>query len=196
MNPLTKDYWHQALADLKRTRVLTFSALMIAVCIALSYAPKIVVAPNLELNWGFLGRSVCSMVGGPLNAMLFGFAEDTLSFIVHPPTGPYFPGYALTTMLGNFTYALFLYRAPITPMRVAGAKLVTNVQNVFLGSLWSYMLYGKNTYWGYMTLSALKNAISFPLQALMLCLLFAAVTPILNRTGLCENKFQVNRYQF
>ena len=189
--PFSAAYWRQALADFKQLRVLTFSALMIAACVALSYAPKVVVAPNLEFNWGFLARSVCSMVGGPINALVFGLAEDTISYLMNPG-GPYFPGYALTTMLGNFIYALFLYRAPaVTVPRIAAAKLLTNVQNVFLGSLWSYILYGKKTYWGYMIASAIKNIVSWPLQVLMLCVLFSALLPILNRTGLCENKFRL-----
>ncbi len=181
--PFSAAYWRQALADFKQVRVLTFSALMIAFCVALSYAPTVVIAPNLEFTWGFLVRSVCSMVGGPINALVFGLAEDTISFLVHPK-GAYFPGYALTTMLGNFIYALFLYRAPITLPCIAIAKLLTNVQNVFLGSLWSYILYGKKTYWAYMAVSAVKNTVSYPLQVLMLFVLFSALLPILRRGGL------------
>lgn len=137
-HPFSAAYWRQALADMKKPRILTFSALMIAACVALSYAPKVVIATNLEFTWGFLARSLCSMVGGPINALVFGLAEDTISFLVNPK-GAYFPGYALTTMLGNFIYALFLYRAPANLPRIAAAKLLTNVQNVILGSLWSYL---------------------------------------------------------
>lgn len=188
--PFSAAYWRQALADFKQTRILTFSALMIAACVALSFAPKVVIAPNLEFTWGFLARSVCSMVGGPINALVFGLAEDTISFLVNPK-GAYFPGYALTTMLGNLIYALFLYRAPVTLPRIAVAKLLTNIQNVLLGSLWTYLLLGKKTYWAYMSISALKNTVSYPLQVLMLCVLFAALLPILNRAGLCENQFSI-----
>lgn len=188
--PFSAAYWRQAVADMKKPRVLTFSALMIAVCVALSFAPRVVIAPNLEFTWGFLARPVCAMVGGPLNALVFGLAEDTISFLVNPK-GAYFPGYALTTMLGNFIYALFLYRAPVTAPRIAIAKLLTNIQNVFLGSLWSYMLWGKKTYWAYMAASAVKNTVSYPLQVVMLCVLFAALLPILNRAGLCASPFRL-----
>ncbi len=184
-SPFCAAYWRQAVVDMKKPRILTFSALMIAACVALSYAPKVVLAPNLEFTWGFLARSVCSMVGGPVNALVFGAAEDTVSFLLHP-NGPYFPGYMLTTMLGNLIYALFLYRAKPSLPRIAGAKLLTNIQNVILGSLWSYILYGKKTYWAYMAASGLKNLISLPLQILMLYVLFAALMPILRRAKLLE----------
>lgn len=184
MTPLQKDYWRQAAAELKKPRILTFSALMIAACWALSLIPDVYIGA-CKLSWGFLARSVCSMVGGPLNALVFGAAEDTITYLLKP-SGPYFPGYMLTTMLGNFIYALFLYRAEFNPLRVFFAKLLTNAQNVFLGSLWSYILYGKKTYWAYMSTSAMKNAILLIPQTVILCFLFAALMPILRRAKLID----------
>lgn len=121
------------------------------------------------------------MVCGPVMGLVFGFAEDTISFFIHP-TGPYFPGYALTTMLGNLIYALFLYRTRFGPVRVFLAKFFTNLLNVFLGSLWSAILGGKG-YLFYMAKSALTNTLKLPVQTVMLCVLFAALTPILHRMG-------------
>ncbi len=190
--PFSAAYWRQALADMKDPRILTFSALMIAACWALSLIPSIELPLSAKVSWGFLARSVCSMVGGPLNALVFGAAEDTITYLLHP-TGPYFPGYMLTTMLGNFTYALFLYRADVTVLRVALAKALTNLQNVFLGSLWSYLLVGGKGYREFMAVRAVKNAVMLPAQVLVLCVLFAALLPILNRAGLCENKFRLRK---
>lgn len=190
-SPFCAAYWRDAAAELKNIRTLVFSALMIAACVALAQIPSIPVgSTGARVTWGFLARSVCSMVGGPINALVFGLAEDTISFLLHP-SGTYFPGYALTTMLGNFTYALFLYRSRVTVLRVALAKLLTNVQNVFLGSLWSYILTGGKTYWLYVAGRAVKNTVMFPIQTLILCVLFAALLPILNRVGLCRNKFSL-----
>ena len=96
---------------------------------------------------------------------------------------PYFPGYALTTLLGCLTYALCFYRARITWRRIILAKTLTNLQNVFLGSLWSAMLYGKG-YLYYMGTSAVKNLIYLPFQILMLALVLRYVLPPLQRQGL------------
>lgn len=181
--PFSKDYWRQAAAELKNPRILTFSALMIAACWALSLIPSIPVG-TANITWGFLARSLCSMVGGPLNALVFGAAEDTITYLLNPK-GAYFPGYMLTTMLGNFIYALFLYRAKTTPLRVFFAKLLTNIQNVLLGSLWSHILMGK-AYLLTMTTSFYKNAILLLPQTIILCLLFAALMPILWRMKLID----------
>jgi len=182
--PFSRAYWRDAVSDFRQVRTMVFSALMIAACVALSYVPSIRISLDLysaKVSWGFLARALCSMVGGPVNALVFGLAEDTISFLMKP-SGVYFPGYALTTMLGNLIYALFLYRTRVSVARIFCAKLLTNVQNVFLGALWSTILSDKG-YIYYMTTSAIKNAISLIPQTVMLVVLFGALLPILGRMG-------------
>lgn len=181
-HPFSRAYWRDAVKDFSSIRTLTFAALMIAACVALAQIPSIPINDGVRVTWGFLARALCSMVGGPVTALVFGFAEDTLSFVLHP-TGAYFPGYTLTTMLGCFIYALFLYRTRVTVVRILLAKLLTNVMNVFVGSLWSAILASKG-YLFYMTTSAVKNALMLPVQTVMLVVLFAALLPILKRMEL------------
>lgn len=183
-SPFSADYWREAVGELRKPRILAFSAMMIAACVALAQIPSIPTTdPNVRVTWGFLARAVCGMVCGPVNALVFGFAEDTISFLLHP-TGPYFPGYSLTTMLGTMLYALFLYRARLTPvsltLRVFGAKLCTNILNVVLGSLWSAVLYGKG-YIYYMVKSFWKNLVMLPVQTVMLVILLIVLLPSLRR---------------
>lgn len=181
-NPFSADWWRAARQDLNQPRTLVFAALMIAACVVLAKIPSIPVgATGAKITWGFLARSVCGMVCGPLTALVFGFAEDTISFLLHP-TGTYFPGYALTTMIGTFYYAIFLYRQRVTVWKVFLAKLCTNILNVVLGALWSAILAGKAyivVAWG----SLIKNSIMLVPQTVMLCVLFAALLPILSRIG-------------
>lgn len=181
--PFSRAYWQYAVRDSKKLRTLVFSALMVAACVALSYLKSVPVVNNIRVSWGFLARALCALVGGPVNALLFGFVEDTVSYFMNPTEG-YNPFYILTTMLGVFTYALFLYRAEVTVLRVFLAKLATNVQNVFLGGLGTYLWYsGGKGYWAIVAGSAVKNAIMLPVQTLMLAALFAALLPILHRMG-------------
>lgn len=185
--PFSAAYWRTAARDFKRPRNLAFAALMIAVCAALGHVPSIRIHLTdlyaARVTWGFLARSVCSMVCGPVTGVVFGFAEDTISYLADPAY-PYFPGYALTTMLGNLIYALFLYRTRFGPVRVFLAKGLTNLLNVFLGSLWSTILSGTGKgYFYYMSASAVTNAVKLIPQTVMLCVLFAALTPILRSMG-------------
>lgn len=185
--PFSAAYWRSAARDFKHPRNLAFSALMIAACMALARVPSIQIHMTdvyaAKVTWGFLARSLCSMVCGPVTGVVFGLAEDTVSYLANPAF-PYFPGYALTTMLGNLVYALFLYRTRFGVVRVFMAKLLTNLMNVFLGSLWSTILSGTGKgYIYYMSSSAVTNAIKLIPQTVMLCVLFAALTPVLRSMG-------------
>lgn len=182
-HPFSRSYWEDALRDFRRLQTLAFSALMVAACVALSYLRSIPVVNNIRVGWSFLARALCAMVGGPVNALVFGFVEDTVSYLMNP-SGGYNPFYIFTTMLGVFTYSLFLYRTRVTVLRVVLAKIATNLQNVFLGGLGTYLWYSNGKgYWVIVGGSAIKNAIMLPVQALMLCLLFAAMLPALKQCG-------------
>ena len=159
-HPLSPGYWRSAAGELKDLRRLVFMALMIAACIVLSHC-SIRLGESLSLSITFLARALCSLVCGPLAVIVFGAAEDTLSFFLSSGVYPYFPGYMLTTITGCMIYALFFYRAKITWRRIILAKLLTNIQNVLLGALWSAILYSKG-YLYYLTQSAVKNALYLP----------------------------------
>lgn len=183
-HPFSADYWREAAAELKDLRKLVFAALMIAMCMVLGLIPSVPLFGGAKITWGFLARSVCAMVCGPVLGVLFGFAEDILSFFVTGGGGyPFFPGYTLTTMLGVLIYSLCFYRAQITVRRVFLAKLLTNIENVVLGALWMAILSGKAwivTASG----SAVKNLICLPFQTLVLVVLFAALLPVLRQLRL------------
>ena len=183
-HPFSRAFWRDAAKELRDLKKLAFAALMIAICIILSHIPSVPLFGGAKITWGFLARSVCAMVCGPVLGLLFGFAEDILSFFLTGGGGyPFFPGYTLTTMLGVFIYALFFYRQKITLRRVFFAKLLTNIQNVVLGALWMAILSGKAFY---VTAagSAIKNLIMLPAQTLLLAALLSALLPILSRAGL------------
>ena len=71
----------------------------------------------------------------------------------------------------------------MTIRRIFFAKLLTNIQNVLLGALWSSILYGK-AYLVMASGSALKNLIMLPFQTAILAVLFSAILPALSRAGL------------
>lgn len=183
-HPFSCRYWRDAAGELRDLRKLTFAALMIAMCTVLAAIPSVPLFGGAKITWGFLARSVCALVCGPVLGVVFGFAEDILNFFLTGGGGyPFFPGYTLTTMLGVFTYALFLYRTPLTIRKVFFAKLLTNIQNVVLGALWMAILSGKAWY-ASASLSALKNLICLPFQTVILVALFTLLMPALGRMGL------------
>ena len=101
--PFSGAYWRTAALEVKNYRSIVFSALMIAACIVLSHC-TIRVGEGLSISVTFLARALCSLVCGPVMVILFGAAEDTLSFFLSSGGYPYFPGYMLTTILGCIVY--------------------------------------------------------------------------------------------
>lgn len=182
-HPFSAAYWRAALQDLKDVRKLTFAALMIAMCVILAQIPAVRLFGGARVTWGFLARATCAWVCGPVLGVVFAVAEDNLSFLLANTGDPYFPGYTLTTVLGVLTYALFFYRAKPTTARILCAKLLTNLQNVLLGALWSSIL-AKKAWIYYAGKSAFKNVIMYPVQTLALVLLFAAIAPALAKSHL------------
>ncbi len=179
--PFSNLYWQEAGKSFRSRRGMVFAALMVAMCIVLSNVTAIKVTREITISFTYVARALCSLVYGPLGVLAFSAVEDTLSFMLHP-NGPYFPGYLLTTMLGCFTYALFFYRARITILRITCAKTLINLQNIFLGTLWSAILYGE-AYRVLLVGRAIKNLIQLPVDIIILTILFQAILPALQRIG-------------
>ena len=81
-HPLTHAYWQSAAGELRDVRKLTFAALCMALCIALSALPSVPLWGGARITWGFLARSVCAWVCGPVLGLVFACAEDLLSFFL------------------------------------------------------------------------------------------------------------------
>ena len=193
--PFSRAYWKESLKSFHSIRGMVFAALMIAACIVLSHC-SIKVTDVLTISFSFVARALCALVYGPVGALVFGAAEDLLNFMLNSKGYAFFPGYTLTTMLGCLTYALFFYRTKVTVVKIFLAKLLTNLQNVFLGALWSAIMYSKG-YLYYFTSSAIKNLISLPIYTLMLVVVFQALLPIMHKMGIIPNQLgKSNRVEF
>lgn len=184
--PFSPAYWKESLKSFHSVRGMAFAALMIAACVVLSHF-SIKVTDVLTISFSFLTRALCALVYGPIGALVFGAAEDILNFFLSNKGYAFFPGYTLTTMLGCFTYALFFYRTRITVVKIFLAKLLTNIQNVLLGALWSSIMTGKG-YLYYLGKSAIKNTVALPVFTLMLIILFQALLPVMQSMRIVPNQ--------
>ena len=175
-------YWRAACSELKNLRRLVFAALICALCVVVG-SLFITVGDNLRIKFTFFFVAVGSAVYGPVAGLLVGAVSDILGYVLFP-SGAFFPGYTLSSMLGAVIYALLLYRKKITVLRIFCAKFLVNyLVNVLLGSLWSRMMFGKG-YLYYMTTSLVKNTLLLPVEVMLLSALFAMLLPVFSRMGL------------
>ena len=178
-HPFSAAYWKEAAKETKRVRILTIAAICIALRIIVVNF-RIPVADNLFIYFNYLITAVQCAICGPVVSVLANGVGDLIEFAI-VPQGPFFPGYTLSTMLGALIFSLFLYKTRISVLRLAVSRFLINIFiNVFMGSLWSYMLYSKG-YMYYFAKSIVKNILLLPAEVVLLVLLFGMLIPILER---------------
>ena len=186
--PFTPAYWRDAAAELKDTKMLVFAALMIAIRVALKLV-AIPLAPNLKINTAFLANALGAMVFGPIVAAVSAVVSDFLGVLI---TGDvYFLPMVLLEISGSVLFALFLYRARVTPTRVILSRFsICLLVNVFLQTplmiLYYQMMMGGSSY--VLTVpKIIKNLFMFPIESVVLTIFLAFMQPILYRMKLIYN---------
>ena len=189
-HPFSRAYWRDAASEFRDVRILIFAALIIALRLVLK-SVKIPVGPSLNINVQFFVNALGSMVFGPVVAVLGGVVSDTLGYLLFP-SGPYFPGFMLTEAAGALVFALFLYRAEITPARVILSRFCVNFfVNVVLQTpvmmLYYRMVLGKSYAWFDLP-RIVKNLVLFPFESVLLILFLRYAVPPLSRLGFVRSK--------
>lgn len=184
--PFCAAYWRDAAAELTNTRVLVFAALMIALRVALK-GLGIPLAPNLKINIAFFVNAFGAMVFGPVVAAVAACVSDTLGCLL-VPSGPYFFPFILVEVAGSVIFALFLYRARITPVRVILSRFcICFFVNILLNApimWWYYKLVLGKSYVLFQLPQILKNLFFFPIESVLLTLFLRALTPVAYRLGM------------
>ena len=185
-HPFSRAYWKAAAGEFSSTRVLAFAAVIVALRAVMKLFP-IPVGENVNVYMGYLFNALGSMVYGPLMALVVGAVTDTLGVII-APSGPYFLPFVFVEMLGSFLFALFLYRAKLTNLRVVLSKFSVNLlANVVLNSLlmvpYMQLFYGKN-YNVFNVVRIVKNVVLFPAEGFLILLFLSALIPALRSLGL------------
>lgn len=186
--PFSRAYWRDAAAELKDTKMLVFAALMIALRVAMKLV-AIPLAPNLKINTAFVVNALGAMVFGPVVAAVSAVISDVLGVLISGDV--YFPLFALTEIAGSMIFALFLYRAKVTPTRVILSRFcICLFVNVFLQTpimmLYYRLMMGGASY--VLTVpQIIKNLFMFPIESVILTIFLAVMQPITYRLKLTYN---------
>ena len=191
-SPLSKGYWSTAAAEMKDTKMLVVTALMVALRIVLKPF-AIPLGPQLSIQTAMLATALGAMIFGPVVAIPAAIVSDTVGFMLYP-TGEYFLPFVLTEIASTMIYALCLYRAKVTPIRVMLSRFfICFFVNVVLQQFiyaWWYVYIGnpeeaKESIMGIMTLSRiLKNLAMFPVESVVLTLFLKFLLPVTRRAKL------------
>ncbi len=191
-HPFSKSYWRDAAAELKDTRMLVITALLVALRIALKPF-AIPVGPQMYIQTPMLATALGGMIFGPVMAIPAAIVSDTIGFIIHP-TGEYFLPFVLTEIASTMIYALCLYRSKVSPTRVMLSRFfICSLVNVVLQQLiyaWYYLFIGNpesamDSVMGIMTISRIfKNLFFFPIETVILTLFLKVLLPVTRRVNL------------
>ena len=191
--PFSRAYWRDAAAELKDTKMLVITALMIALRVALKPL-AIPLGPQLSIQTAMLATALGAMIFGPVVAIPAAMISDTVGFMIYP-TGDYFLPFMLTEIASTMFYALMLYRADkVTPTRVMLARFcicffVNVVMQQFIYAWW-YVYIGnpeqaKESILGIMTTARIfKNLAMFPIESVVLTLFLRFLMPVCKRAKL------------
>ena len=125
----TPNIFVRSLRELRSTRCLAVTALLIAINVTLDLLGlSIKLPPNLRIGFGFLCNASIGMLFGPVVGMMAGVCTDVLGYFAgNLSMGAYFPGYTLTAVVGGLIWGLWLYPRKVTVWRAIGAKTCINL---------------------------------------------------------------------
>ncbi len=196
-HPFSKGYWRTAASELKSTKMLVVTALLIALRVALKPLQIPLGNPQLAIQTAMLATALGAMIFGPVVAIPAAIISDTIGFMIFP-NGDYFLPFVLTEIASTMIYALCLYRSKVSAARVILARfLICFVVNMLLQTgiiAWQYTYMGnpeaaKSQLLGIFTVSRLfKNLFFFPIESVVMTLFLKALMPATNRAGLTFDK--------
>ena len=153
-------------SPLSNIRVLTSAGILSAIAIVLGFF-KIPVTQLIEIRFAVLPVTIAAYMFGPVVGGAVGLVSDIGGYILRP-TGPFFPGFTLTSVITGVIFGCMLYKRRPTLLRILAAEIVyTVICGMFLNSLWLSMLYG-NGFIPVLTARIVKELVMIPVNTLML----------------------------
>ena len=152
--------------ELKKVRNLVIAGLLMSIGFVLHFF-TIPITPVMRLSLGFLVDSLLGMLFGPVVAGMCGGISDIVNYM-SMPTGPYFPGFTISGILGGIIYGIGLYDKKVTVIRCTIVTLIiTVVVDIFLNTYWLYLLYSKG-FFMLLPLRAVTNLMMIPIRVAMM----------------------------
>lgn len=191
-HPFSKAYWRDAANELKSTKMLVIIAMLTALRIALKPL-AIPLGPQLNIQTAMLATALGAMLYGPVAAIPAAIISDTIGFMIFP-NGDYFLPFVLTEIASTMIYALCLYRAKPTALRVLIARFaICFFVNILLQTAitaWWYVWIGtpekilKSVIDAFATIRIFKNLCMFPIESVVLALFLKLLMPVTTRAKL------------
>lgn len=162
--------------ELKNMRTLAVTAMLMAIAVVLGFFGTVQIGDYLKIGFSFIANELAALMFGPAVGGIMAGTADIIKYIVKP-TGPFFPGFTISAIVGGIIYGCILYKKPLSLKRIAAAKItVSIVVNMLLNTVWLSMLYGQ-AFAVLLPARAVKQLVMVPIEVV----LFYAVVMILHK---------------
>ena len=153
-------------APFRDIHVLTNAGLLAAAAIVLGFF-KISLTEIIEIRFASLPVAIAGYLFGPAIGGTVGALSDLGGYFIKP-TGPFFPGFTISSIVSGVIFGLILHGKKPTLQRILAAQIVyTLVCGIILNSIWLSMLYG-NGFIAVLSARLVKELVMIPVQTLML----------------------------
>ncbi len=152
--------------ELRKVQVIAVCGIMGALAIVLGYVATIKIGDYIRVGFSFLPNVIIDFLYGPVVGGIFGGVMDIVKYLMNP-TGPFFPGFTISAIIGAVIYGVILYRQNITILRVFTAQLIVKaVVNIFLNTIWLVLLY-ENGFYAILPGRIISNAVMLPIDTIL-----------------------------
>ena len=151
--------------ELRKTKSLVTMAVLLSLAVVLGFI-SIQVTESLRVGFAFLPNALAGQLFGPVGGMVVGGLADILKYLVKP-TGPFFPGFTISGILGGLIYGLVLFRKPVALPRIILCHVLIGVfVNMLLNTYWLTLLYG-NSFLAIWPARIVSNLITLPVNIML-----------------------------
>lgn len=134
---------------MSRNKKIIITAVLLAALVILSRFLSIK-TPIAKISFAFVPTCLCAIWLGPKWTVLLNVLGDLIGATLFP-SGPFFPGYTVSTAIAGLIYGLLLYKKDENSMSdkvfvlrvVIAVVLVAVIVNMGLNTLWTSMTTGK-----------------------------------------------------
>lgn len=134
---------------MRTNKKIILTAILLALNIILSRFLSIK-TPIIKISFAFVPTMLCAIWLGPKWTVLLNVLGDVIGATLFP-TGPYFVGYTITTLISGLIYGILLYKKDSESYTnkqfilrlIISTTLVAVICNMGLNTLWSAITTGK-----------------------------------------------------
>ena len=108
--------FRESAKELRKVQAIAICGVMGALAIVLGYVATIRIGDYIRVGFSFLPNVIIDFLFGPVVGGVFGGAMDIIKYLMNP-TGPFFPGFTISAIVGAVLYGVILYRQKITVLR-------------------------------------------------------------------------------